>query len=68
MPSSQSVPAYPPQVGSVVTALFPVPLAPGASIAMPVASVPTTESAAPKLEPVLAPLGGMVLTASFPAR
>lgn len=56
------------KVGSVVTALCPVPLAPGASVAMPVASVPTTESAAPKPEPVLAPLGGMALTASFPAR
>lgn len=68
MPSSQHGPAYPLQVGSVVTALCPVPLAPGASVAMPVASVPTTESAAPKPEPVLAPLGGMALTASFPAQ
>lgn len=56
------------KVGSVVTALCPVPLAPGASVAMPVASVPTRESAAPKLEPVLAPLGGVGFTANFRAR
>lgn len=66
-PSTQHVPAYLLQVGSVVTALYPVPLAPGASVVMPVASVPMRESAAPKLEPVLALLGGMELTASFPA-
>lgn len=63
-----TAPASARKVGSVVTALCPVPLAPGASVAMPVASVPMRESAAPKLGPVLAPLGGMELTASFPAR
>lgn len=52
----------------MVTALCPVPLALGASVAMPVASVPMRESAAPRLEPVLAPLGGMELTASFLVR
>lgn len=56
------------KVGSVVTALCPVLLVPGASVAMPVASVPMRESAAPKLEPVLVPLGGMELIVSFPAR
>ncbi|KAK2084462.1 hypothetical protein P7K49_037495 [Saguinus oedipus] len=35
---------------------------------MPAASVPMRESAAPKLEPVPAPLGGMGPTASCPAR
>lgn len=52
----------------MVTALCPVLLAPGASVAIPVVSVPTRESAVPKLELVLVLLGGTELTASFPAR
>ncbi|KAL0590648.1 Platelet endothelial aggregation receptor 1 [Plecturocebus cupreus] len=56
------------QVGSVVTALCPAHPEPGASVAMPAASVPMRESAAPKLEPVPAPLGGMGPAASCPAR
>lgn len=56
------------KVGSVETAQCLVLLAPGASVAMPVASVPMRESAAPKLEPVPVPLGGMELTASFPVQ
>lgn len=60
--------AFARKVGSVVTALCPVLLAPGASVAIPVVSVPTRESAVPKLEPVLVLLGGTELTASFPAR
>lgn len=56
------------KVGSVVIALCPAHLEPGASVAMPVASVPMKESAAPKLEPVPAPLGGMGPIASYLAR
>lgn len=52
----------------MVTALCPVPLAPGASVAIPVVSVPMGESAVPRLELVLVLLGGMELVASFPAR
>lgn len=56
------------KVGSVVTAPYPAHLEPGASVVMPVANVPTREPAAPKLEPVPAPLGGMGPTVSYPAR
>lgn len=60
--------AFARKVGSVVTALCPVLLAPGASVAIPVVSVPMRESAVPRLELVLVLLGGMELIASFPAR
>ena len=52
----------------MVTALCPVLLAPGASVAIPVVSVPMRERAVPRLELVLVLLGGMELIASFPAR
>lgn len=60
--------AFARKVGSVVTALCPVLLAPGASVVIPVVSVPTRESAVPKQELVLVLLGGTELTASFLAR
>lgn len=56
------------KVGSVVTALCPACLEPGVLVAMPAASVPMKQPAAPKLEPVPAPLDGMGFTASSPAR
>lgn len=56
------------KVGNVVTALCPAHLEPGASVAMPVASVSIRQPAAPKLELVPAPLGGMGFIASFLAR
>lgn len=56
------------QVGSAVTAQYPARLEPGASTAMLAASVPMGQPAAPKLEPVLVPLGGTGPTASSPAR
>ncbi|KAK1329203.1 hypothetical protein QTO34_011383 [Cnephaeus nilssonii] len=55
-------------VGSVVTALCPARLEPGDSVAMPAASVPMRQPAAPKPEPVPAPLGGTGSTASSPVR
>lgn len=55
------------QVGSMVTAPCPARLEPGASVAMPAASVPTRQPAAPKPEPVPVPLGGTGPTASSPA-
>lgn len=48
----------------MVTAQCLALLEPGASAAMPVASVPMKEPVAPKLEPVHVPLGGMEPTAS----
>lgn len=52
----------------MATALCPVHLEPGDLVAMPAASVPMRQRAAPKLEPVPAPLGGMGPTASSPVQ